>query len=423
MKKVLGLVVVLALGFGFAFAACDSGGSDDKEVADNPDVVIPDDDVKDNGDVPFVDDVCTPKCDGKECGDDGCGGSCGACAPGIECLPDGTCKECVPACDGKDCGPDSCGGECGQCADGTTCDVNQKCVAAEDPCAGRVCGVGTDGETLCGTCPCAACAADEVVCSTDGLCEPDEATIGCGGNGCPDIWECINNCPEGDQACINGCINNAPIEGQIAFNDMVSCYSDNIWPCWDLCPEQPEDYNDCPPEAVECFDKGVPVCSEVTAACFHGDYSCLDMWLCFIGCPETDQECGQTCLGCGDLEAQGLWDTFITCLDDNGYFDCADGDSACFEAAWLKCEDSLQACASGDKTCKEVMDCIPNCGPMDQACAQECLYTGSPEGQDAYFALVDCIVEQCGEQANAECEDQAIKGACASLYSECQAGE
>ncbi|MFH0840401.1 MAG: LamG domain-containing protein [bacterium] len=31
---------------------------------------------------------CTPDCDGKECGDDGCGGSCGTCSEGRECSAD-----------------------------------------------------------------------------------------------------------------------------------------------------------------------------------------------------------------------------------------------------------------------------------------------------------------------------------------------
>ena len=31
---------------------------------------------------------CTPDCTDKECGDDGCGGSCGECSDGTECMPD-----------------------------------------------------------------------------------------------------------------------------------------------------------------------------------------------------------------------------------------------------------------------------------------------------------------------------------------------
>lgn len=45
---------------------------------------------------------CVPDCEGKECGDDGCGGSCGQCEMGYYC-DDGICVECPPGtadCDG-----------------------------------------------------------------------------------------------------------------------------------------------------------------------------------------------------------------------------------------------------------------------------------------------------------------------------------
>lgn len=88
--------------------------------------------------------VCTPACAGKACGDDGCDGSCGACVGAtpqcnttdqcVECLnnthcdagdtcTNGSCvTPCVPACAGKECGSDGCGGSCGTCdAETETC--------------------------------------------------------------------------------------------------------------------------------------------------------------------------------------------------------------------------------------------------------------------------------------------------------------
>lgn len=78
---------------------------------------------------------CLPSCDGQECGFDGCGGSCGNCANGIcaegqcvdqcegdpcglECCLSSTCYSgscCAPDCNGKICGTDGCGGTCGTC--------------------------------------------------------------------------------------------------------------------------------------------------------------------------------------------------------------------------------------------------------------------------------------------------------------------
>ena len=66
--------------------------------------------------------VCLPDCQGKECGDDGCGGTCGQCPlPQYECL-DGLCT-CSPECEGKQCGDDGCAGSCGECGDCEQCDA------------------------------------------------------------------------------------------------------------------------------------------------------------------------------------------------------------------------------------------------------------------------------------------------------------
>ena len=115
--------------------------------------------VADVVDVP-VETPCMPECDGKECGDDGCRGTCGECAVlvGSSPLPTAVRLEtgastarvagpasarpfsrsrsagrcgCVPNCTGKECGADGCGGSCG------TCDDNQWCT--KNDCANGIC--------------------------------------------------------------------------------------------------------------------------------------------------------------------------------------------------------------------------------------------------------------------------------------------
>lgn len=65
--------------------------------------------------------TCTfTACAGRQCGADGCGGSCGSCAgPQDECIG-GACA-CKPACEGRQCGDDGCGGSCGGCASDQAC--------------------------------------------------------------------------------------------------------------------------------------------------------------------------------------------------------------------------------------------------------------------------------------------------------------
>lgn len=62
---------------------------------------------------------CSPNCDDRECGADGCGGSCGSCSNG-SCGSDGWC-ECQPSCAGTVCGDDGCGSLCGVCAGNLQC--------------------------------------------------------------------------------------------------------------------------------------------------------------------------------------------------------------------------------------------------------------------------------------------------------------
>ena len=116
-----------------------------------------------NGDVllraraKIQDGPCVPACLDKDCGDDGCGGSCGECGEDEECVQ-GFCQEgaCVPACDGKECGDDGCGGVCGVCGAGMTCNASGQCVEGGvcDPvanCVGKDCGDDGCGG-VCGVC-------------------------------------------------------------------------------------------------------------------------------------------------------------------------------------------------------------------------------------------------------------------------------
>ena len=57
----------------------------------------------------------------------------GICGPGYTCINNlgtaPTCLECVPDCAGCECGDDGCGGSCGTCPNGETCNGNQICEA------------------------------------------------------------------------------------------------------------------------------------------------------------------------------------------------------------------------------------------------------------------------------------------------------
>ncbi len=104
-------------------------------------------------------DTCTPDCTDKECGDDGCGGSCGECTAPEVCFEFACC---LPDCTDKECGDDTCGGSCGDCPEQHECiDFVCECVpdcenkeCGDDGCGGD-CGVCSAGECRGGRCcPC-----------------------------------------------------------------------------------------------------------------------------------------------------------------------------------------------------------------------------------------------------------------------------
>lgn len=87
--------------------------------------------VKGEGDLPAC---CTPQCQGRTCGDDRCGGSCGTCGGDKTfCANDCVDGQCVfsssKLCKDRECGFDPvCPGEsCGACAAGNTCGTDGRC--------------------------------------------------------------------------------------------------------------------------------------------------------------------------------------------------------------------------------------------------------------------------------------------------------
>jgi formylglycine-generating enzyme required for sulfatase activity len=96
--------------------------------------------------------ICMPDCEGKDCGDDGCGGECGVCSPEATC----TQGQCKCTCDGKECGDDGCGFNCGECP---------------------------------GNAPCVAGVCEKWGCDDDSECEHEQ------GENCVTCWQDCGTCP------------------------------------------------------------------------------------------------------------------------------------------------------------------------------------------------------------------------------------
>ena len=115
--------------------------------------------------------TCSANCVGKQCGDDGCGGSCGLCPEGQNCQ-NGICSGgCVPSCLNKQCGDNGCGGSCGACPEGSACE--------------------------------------------NFMCQGD-------GKGCANVAMCALGC-NFDESCLNTCWNKGDSQAKQLFQNLLSC--------------------------------------------------------------------------------------------------------------------------------------------------------------------------------------------------------
>lgn len=194
----------------------------------------------------------TCSCAGKECGDNGCGGSCGECPQGFICQGNkcigGQCK---PDCNGKECGPDGCNGTCGECPKGKICDGKTfKCIC-----------IPMDHKDCC----------DSAVCWYDGCGGVGDKVTDCP-YGCKDgkCLSCKPNCGFkecGDDGCGGSC--GVCGEGQTCIDGVCSCQEKHHKGCcdkaicwYDSCGAKGEKIQDCPSgcqggKCIEC----VPNCS------------------------------------------------------------------------------------------------------------------------------------------------------------------
>ncbi|GMV43067.1 MAG: hypothetical protein AMXMBFR64_47830 [Myxococcales bacterium] len=166
---------------------------------------------------------CTPSCEGKECGSDGCYDFCGECGPNEVCAA-GKCV-CVPTCWQKECGSNGCGDPdgCGVCGEGEFC-ADGKCAPPyPESCLGPERSSAPDCPAVIGGAGCCDSAGRAVWCSEGRLY-------------CEDCPSCSHVCgpvpPEGDApAATPGAQRCIPAELRVASAPPLACTG-----CWVGCP-------------------------------------------------------------------------------------------------------------------------------------------------------------------------------------------
>ena len=255
------------------------------------------------GEVCFDAACCSPDCTDKDCGQDGCGGDCGECPTGQVCDASGMCGCefemcgeaccadgedcladvcCAPDCEGKDCGDDGCGGSCGKCPENTECGGNGLCECLYDECA-------------------EACCEEEEVCFEDDCCLPDCEGSSCGSDGCGgSCGECgeFSECSEeGSCVCLfEECLEVCCDDGRVCFEDACCladcegkvCGDDG---CGGSCGECTGPQELCDSGACVCqpvcdgLDCGEDGCGGSCGEC-QGEWSSCEVGVCIETCAD-----------------------------------------------------------------------------------------------------------------------------------------
>ena len=359
---------------------------------------------------------CFPTCPEEwQCGDDGCGGSCGDCPSDTPfCAPDNTCQvECVPDCDGRTCGDDGCGGVCGDpCGDGETCNDGGQCVPSEWQCAPIAYGDGTVCDCACGAIDpdCATepdraanCGAYQT-CNAQGQCE-DIAPAGwtCDPERYQDTFYCDCSCGAPDPDCedaqlpINGCEPNA-----------VCDPDGTCGMCTPDCNGKECGADGCGGTCGTCDNPELPICSLQGACVGQCDPTPV---LCTINTCG-DDGCGGSCGTCGAGEScvAGNCEPDLDPNSCNGICgQIAQGGCSCEEG----CEAAGNCCADFADFC---VACTPDCTDRvcgDDGCGGDCGACTDPVLNTCDEMTGQCVDPQCtGFCDMRSCGDDGCGGSC-----------
>ena len=318
------------------------------------------------------------------------------CPPGFNCF-NGTCIPCVPNCPGKECGDDGCGGSCGDCAPGDVCAGGQ-CVP--DSGLQECNGTAQSSYPFCGTIESAGC------------CDAKGRVLWCenGSLYCLDCNQGMPECGWKPQYNSYDCLANGEEDPQGKYpKDCTEC----IPACWPGYACVNGQCVQCEPDCsgLECGDDG---CGGSCGTCGGGE-------VCTAGKCDSVSPCGTVtsagkCQGDTVVWCQNNQLQEYDCADENkictylaayGKYGCkvdcgaVPDEGSCQETVLQTCSESgIQVidCADFGETCgwddeDGKYACLNACGDIDYhgQCDGDLLtYCSSPYGQAGELVTVDC---------------------------------
>ncbi len=365
--------------------------------------------------------ICTPSCDEMECGDDGCGGSCGECLVGIclagRCLTDMTCAQlhsCITDCVDE------------TCADGCLALGNERSLGQFQrlrDCAAALCNP-LDIECI-NTVALSDCIEPYYACVTD-KCDPvcdgrNCGTDGCGGTcgTCDDHFVCLHGHCSYVPYCGDGTCDLTAVYNE----DCGSCLLDCPCGCGETCQGAVCEFTAC--DGRECGDDG---CGGYCGSQFCEEhYGCSDgicVWVPECGNEVCESDSGEGCATCLDDCPCGCGEN---CQDNACIFAACDdrecGDDGCGGSCG-ECDDhfvcELGKCLyvpyCGDGTCDKTTFYTETCGDCPDDCGCHCGETCA----SGICTFTACVGRECGaDGCDGSCgdcgpwEECGVDGVCA----------
>ena len=151
-----------------------------------------------------------------------------------------------------------------------------------------------------------------------------------------------------------------------------------------------------------------------------GAQACQALLGCLNGCGQADMACQQQCFNSASPEGQQRFQAVATCAQQN---QCQD--DACLNQF---CAEEMAGCGlgggggnpggggGGNATCGEFFMCAQMCPQGDQGCLQQCFGQLSPEAQQVFMSLQQCI------QSNMCETDECVEENCGAEIEACFGG-
>jgi len=314
------------------------------------------------------------------------------------------------------------------CTDGVDNDGDGRMDCADSDCASNAacqhqtetnCTDGvdndSDGSTDCADADCAAdaaCSSNKETNCADGIDNDSDGSTDCADADCAADTACSNN---KETNCTDGIDNDNDGSTDCADADCASNAA-------------------CSNKETNCTD-GVDNDSDGSTDC--ADVDCAADAAC------TQQNGDLSCMGAGSQDGQNTFNAIISCLQSQCSTECGGSDNnACNSCLDEKCKSQLDACdwaPAGNGGCSALNTCLNGCPNMAAAgsgtaqtcpsdaglvCVQGCFSNSSQAGNDAFFAILDCVQTNCqdpcidnyNQQNCQDCETQH----CSTEIGNCQ---